>query len=257
MYSDYNYIQRQLQENSCLENETSCTSDITIDLSKYCNFNDNLLTEDVCYHWYTHNIYKGNDIYSSSSDAINMLNNVCDEYPYHNKCKCMSEVKNHTDSKFSLGSTYDPSKTYPYYCIFTSCQKDQAKTNPKNPDPYIPNYIYNNTDTPCPTNVCTNILNENLITLNNGSVINIQNICNNQNDKDEKDDKDNSSSASVFDVFADKLGISTTTIYIIITIFFILLLIVIIIIVYNVKSINNKKDLIYKAKIIKKYNNKK
>ena len=263
MYSDYNYIQRQLQENSCLELDTKCTNNTKLNLKEYCSYNDNLLTEDICYHWYVNNIYDYNnnsdDIYTQNDkdQAITALNTACDNYPYHPKCNCVSEInRNNYDKMYSSGSTYNHAKAYPYYCIFNSCQKHQANPDPKHPSPFIPKFVYDD-DTECPKNVCANILNENLITLANGSVLNIQNICNNQNDKDDKDEKDekdnkdnkdDSSSASIFDVFAGKLGIEVNTLYVIIGVFSMIMLVLIIMIVYYIKQINRKKDWQYRVK---------
>lgn len=260
MYSDYKNIQQQLQESSCLESSSPCGKDININfnLKNYCSSNDNLLTEDVCYHWYTQNIYNSNvsdvnDIYNNKDQAISALNTACDKYPYHPKCNCVSDINNDNNIKmYSSGSTYNPAKAYPYYCIFNSCQKSQANPDPKHPSPFIPKFVYDD-DTECPTNVCANILNENLITLEDDSVLNIQNICNNQNDKDDKDEKDNSSSSSistsVFNVFAGKLGIEVNTLYVIIGVFSLIMLVLIIMIVYYIKQINRKKDWQYKVKV--------
>ena len=257
MYSEYKNIQKELQKNTCLESSRQCEQNIDFNLKNYCSSNDNLLTEDACYHWYTQNIYNNvNDVNIYTKDEEDkkeiseLLMKVCNKYSYHPKCKCMTEIGNNIDSKFSAGSTYNPSLNYPYYCIFQSCQTKQTSDSPKNFTPYIPLKVYKD-NTPCPKNVCSIILKDNNITLENDSQLNLTNICNNQNnkdDKDEKDDKDNSSSASVFDVFAGKLGIEVNTLYVIIGVFSLIMLVLIIMIVYYIKQINHKKDWQYRVK---------
>lgn len=252
--TEYNQIQNELQKNTCLESSSRCTNNINFpdyfSLRDYCSLNDNLLTEDVCYHWYTQNIYNSNvsdvNIYTEEDKqrAKDLLTYVCKKYSYHPKCKCMAEIGDNINNKFSAGSTFNMGTNYPYHCLFNSCQKDQVMYSPKNYTPYIPSNVYEN-PTECPDNVCSIVLKDNKITLENGAILDIKNMCNNQNNKND------SSSASVFNVFAGKLGIEVSTLYVIIVVFSIIILVLIIMIVYYVKQINHKKDLQYKAKIIR------
>lgn len=255
--SDYNIIQNELQKNTCLESSSRCNNDINFpdyfSLRDYCSLNDNLLTEDVCYHWYTQNIYNSNasdvNIYTQYEEANELLSDVCKKYSYHPKCKCMAEIGDNINSKFSAGSTFNMGTAYPYHCLFNSCQKDQVMYSPKQFTPYIPSNVYTN-PTECPDNVCSIVLKDNIITLDNDAVLDIKNMCNNQNNSSSA-----SVSASVFDVFAGKLGIEVSTLYVIIGVFSMIMLVLIIMIVYYIKQINRKKDWQYRVKVARQSKN--
>lgn len=222
-------------------------------IAEYCNNSMNMLTEDICYDWYVNSVYpdtpKSN--YYNSSRAIVAFNNACNEYPWHDKCKCKTILKEFNANSFTMNS--DPSQVYNVSCLFPSCSVQSKSYDPATPTAYVPYDIVHDKSIVCPSTICTNIIKDSTIVAND-TTFNLQNICNaedtiNSSDKldieAENTDDTNSNNISKF-IQSNKI----------ILIVFVVLIIVILIIILA-KSGNNKNNDLMKMIILNKMLNKK
>ena len=185
-----NNFQNSVTNASCLlDTNNFCYPDgPIIDIASYCNKGMNMLTEDICYDWYAHSVYDSNSStgYYDSSAATLAFNKACDKYPWHDQCACKTVIDKFSSNSFSL--TADPSKVYNVSCLYPACSKNNARsfTTMK---PYIPYDIVHDDTISCPTTICTNIVKDSTINMNN-SVFKLENICGLQDTVNTSNDAD-------------------------------------------------------------------
>lgn len=224
-------------------------------IAEYCNSSMNMLTEDICYDWYVNSVYPDTPVndYYNSSRAIVAFDNACNEYPWHDKCKCKTILKEFNANSFTMNS--DPSQVYNVSCLFPSCSVQRKSYNPAEPTAFIPYDIVHDKSIVCPSTICTNIIKDSTIVAND-TTFNLKNVCNaedaiNSSDKldikAENTDNTNSSNSTIIKFIQSNK---------IILIAFVVLIIVILIIIFA-KSGDNKNNDLMKMILLKKMLNKK
>lgn len=224
-------------------------------IAQYCNSSMNMLTEDICYDWYVNSVYPDTPVndYYNSSRAIVAFDNACNEYPWHDKCKCKTILKEFNANSFTMNS--DPSQVYNVSCLFPSCSVQRKSYNPAEPTAFIPYDIVHDKSIICPSTICTNIIKDSTIVAND-TTFNLKNVCNaedaiNSSDKldikAENTDNTNSSNSTIIKFIQSNK---------IILIAFVVLIIVILIIIFA-KSGDNKNNDLMKMILLKKMLNKK
>lgn len=224
-------------------------------IAQYCNSSMNMLTEDICYDWYVNSVYPDTPVndYYNSSRAIVAFDNACNEYPWHDKCKCKTILKEFNANSFTMNS--DPSQVYNVSCLFPSCSVQRKSYNPAEPTAFIPYDIVHDKSIVCPSTICTNIIKDSTIVAND-TTFNLKNVCNaedaiNSSDKldikAENTDNTNSSNSTIIKFIQSNK---------IILIAFVVLIIVILIIIFA-KSGDNKNNDLMKMILLKKMLNKK
>lgn len=224
-------------------------------IAEYCNSGMNMLTEDICYDWYVNSVYPDTpkSDYYNSSRAIVAFDNACNEYPWHDKCKCKTILKEFNANSFTMNS--DPSQVYNVSCLFPSCSVQRKSYNPAEPTAYVPYDIVHDKSIVCPSTICTNIIKDSTIVAND-TTFNLKNVCNaedaiNSSDKldikAENTDNTNSSNSTIIKFIQSNK---------IILIAFVVLIIVILIIIFA-KSGDNKNNDLMKMIILNKMLNKK
>lgn len=170
-----NNFQNSVTNASCLldTNELCYPDGPIIDIASYCDKGMNMLTEDICYDWYANSVYRHKSTgYYDSSAAAKVFDKACDKYPWHDQCACKTVIDKFASNSFSL--TADPSKVYNVSCLYPACSKnDLSYTTMK---AYVPSDIINDDTISCPTTICTNIIKDSTINMNN-SVFKLENIC--------------------------------------------------------------------------------
>lgn len=224
-------------------------------IAEYCNSSMNMLTEDICYDWYVNSIYPDTPVsdYYNSSRAIVAFNKACTEYPWHDKCKCKTILKEFNANSFTMNS--DPSQVYNVSCLFPSCSVQRKSYNPAEPTAFIPYDIVHDKSIVCPSTICTNIIKDSTIVAND-TTFNLKNICNaedtiNSSDKldikaENTDDTNNSNSTIIKFIQSNKIILIA-----------IAMLIIVILIIIFAKSGNNKNNDLMKMIILNKMLNKK
>lgn len=224
-------------------------------IAEYCNSSMNMLTEDICYDWYVNSVYPDTPVndYYNSSRAIVAFDNACNEYPWHDKCKCKTILKEFNANSFTMNS--NPSQVYNVSCLFPSCSVQRKSYNPAEPTAFIPYDIVHDKSIVCPSTICTNIIKDSTIVAND-TTFNLKNVCNaedaiNSSDKldikAENTDNTNSSNSTIIKFIQSNK---------IILIAFVVLIIVILIIIFA-KSGDNKNNDLMKMILLKKMLNKK
>lgn len=224
-------------------------------IAQYCNSSMNMLTEDICYDWYVNSVYPDTPVndYYNSSRAIVAFDYACNEYPWHDKCKCKTILKEFNANSFTMNS--DPSQVYNVSCLFPSCSVQRKSYNPAEPTAFIPYDIVHDKSIVCPSTICTNIIKDSTIVAND-TTFNLKNVCNaedaiNSSDKldikAENTDNTNSSNSTIIKFIQSNK---------IILIAFVVLIIVILIIIFA-KSGDNKNNDLMKMILLKKMLNKK
>lgn len=175
-------------------------------ISQYCNNSMNMLTEDICYDWYVNSVYPDTpnsdyiDDYYNSSRAIVAFNKACNDYPWHDKCKCKTILKEFNANSFTMDS--DPSQVYNVSCLFPSCSVQSKSYDPASPTAYIPYDIVHDKSIVCPSTICTNIIKDSTIVAND-TTFNLKNICNAEdtintsNKRDIEDDATNTNTSNI------------------------------------------------------------
>lgn len=230
-------------------------------IAQYCNSGMNMLTEDICYDWYVNSVYPDTPVsdysdysdYYNSSRAIVAFNKACTEYPWHDKCKCKTILKEFNANSFTMNS--DPSQVYNVSCLFPSCSVQSKSYDPAAPTPYIPYDIVHDKSIVCPSTICTNIIKDSTIVAND-TTFNLKNICNaedtiNSSDKldikaENTDDTNNSNSNIIKFIQSNKIILIAIAV-----------LIIVILIIIIAKSGNNKNNDLMKMIVLNKMLNKK
>lgn len=239
---------------SCLSTtKQMCYSDNDITLQpwaiiEYCNSSMNMLTEDICYDWYVNSIYpetpkSGYDGYYNSTSAILAFDNACNEYPWHDKCKCKTVLKEFNADSFTTDS--DPSQVYNASCLFPSCTVGRKSSDPAAPTPYIPYDIVHDKTISCPETICTNIIKDSTI-IANDTTFNLNNVCGAENKINSSDKLDltggGSSGGSSSSSITSLVSNNTVVIGIVVVVLFVL--IILLIVLTKSRSNNELKKMI-------------
>ena len=239
---------------------------------EYCSQGDNLLTEDVCYNWYVNSVYPDTKeydsdysislsntsnvkaiMYKNGEQVSSLMKNKCIEYPWNQKCNCMSDIKDNLQRTFEFKNTQNLAQTYHVSCLYPNCSNNNKSYDFANSSAYLP-YEIANGDYSCPENLCSILINKSTISLDNGSELNLKNICHTT-----KTTEGTSTNSSIFTVFTDKidefavkLNVSSTIIYIVIGLIIFIVLLLIIIAIKSINKSNDKQNFLQKAMMIKK-----
>lgn len=221
------------------------------EMYQYCSSGSNLLTEDICHHWFTHSMYRednngvpctdkrsdNDELYKcKKSDLNNLLTDVCDKYPYHPKCECVTGIKGKS-SQFSFD--IDTSKIWPTHCLYPACSKTDLEQRKQSSlgQPFLPSSVLNNKES-CPSTICTIDMKGAKIDLGEGGKVDISNYCSNFGKKDDDEEEEYLFMIGEFKV---------TALYLVIgIIIFLLIILFIIIIILSVKKGNSKRIIIHK-----------
>lgn len=244
MQSDV-YWFNKLNSSECMYKETPCykenetSNQFTLaDIKTYCGSGDNMLTEPVCYNWFVNSVYPGTHELASVYDresADTLMKESCNKYPYSKKCSCMYVIKDNASKSFQFKN--DPTKGYNVSCLYSACSKDNKSYNPAYPTPYIPYSIIGGNFS-CPENLCANVLNDVVITMDGGSELNLKNECNNNNSSVYDSDVVNENKVSIDEADVDDKKM--VIIYISIAVF---LLLIIILIISKLKRKSKEREL--------------
>lgn len=231
----------------------------------YCSQGDNLLTEDICYNWYVNSVYPDTKEYDASNvkaimytngeQVSSLMKNKCVEYPWNQKCNCMSDIKDNLQRTFDFKNTQNLAQTYHVSCLYPNCSNNNKSYDFANSSAYLP-YEIANGDYSCPENLCSILINKSTISLDNGSELNLKNICHTT-----KTTEGTSTSSSIFtvftgkiDEFAVKLNVSSTVIYIVIGLIIFIVIILIIVIIISIKKKNDQQNFARNKKLKKMKN---